>query len=126
MLYYFDPSTKHYMGSSQADTDSGGNPVIPANATTVAPPELTDTQYAVWDGSDWTVKDKPVKVIEIPVIDETELNNANIKAQIVALEMTQLRTMREIALGDKDLTRLQAIEDQIVELRAQLIQEDEP
>jgi hypothetical protein len=120
MLYYFDPSTKHYMGSSQADTDSGGNPVIPANATTVVPPELTKNQYAVWDGDSWSVEDKPVPP-PAPVIDETELNNANIKAQIIALEMTQLRTMREIALGDKDLTRLQAIEDQIVELRGQLM-----
>jgi hypothetical protein len=122
MLYYFDPATKHYMGS-QAGTDSGdsgGNQVIPANATTVAPPELTETQYAVWDGSDWTVEDKPIPP-PAPVIDETELNNANIKAQIIALEMTQLRTMREITLGDTDLTRLQAIEDQIVALRAQLI-----
>jgi hypothetical protein len=120
MIYYFDPSTKRYMGSGQADTDSNGNPIIPANATTVAPPELTENQYAVWDGDAWAVEDKPIPP-PAPVIDETELNNANIKAQIIALEMTQLRTMREIALGDTDLTRLQAIEAQIVELRAQLV-----
>jgi hypothetical protein len=119
MLYYFDPATKKYMGSGQADTGSNGNQVIPANATTVAPPELTDTQYAVWDGSAWTVEDKPIPP-PAPVIDETELNNANIKAQIITLEMSQLRTMREIALGDTGMTRLQAIEDQIVELRGQL------
>jgi hypothetical protein len=119
MLYYFDPATKYYMGSGQADTDSSGNQVIPANATTVAPPERTENQYAVWDGDAWTVEDKPIPPPPV-AIDETEIHNANIKAQIAALEMTQLRTMREIALGDKDLTRLQAIEDQIVELRAQL------
>ena len=45
--------------------------------------------------------------------------NAPIKAEIVALEATQHRAIREATLtGDK--TRIQAIEDQIAALRAKL------
>ena len=54
-----------------------------------------------------------------PVLSAEELN-APIKSEIVALEATQHRVVREATLtGDK--TRLQAIEDQIAELRTKLV-----
>lgn len=62
-----------------------------------------------WDG----------KVFTEPVLSAEELN-APIKSEIVALEATQPRAVREATLtGDK--TRLQAIEDQIAELRTKLV-----
>lgn len=51
--------------------------------------------------------------------DLRQEQQAEIKARILALEAGQGRAIREAALtGDR--TRLQAIEEQIVELRAQL------
>lgn len=48
--------------------------------------------------------------------------NAPILAQIAALEATQARPMREIALGDDSAkARLQAIDEQINNLRLQLV-----
>jgi hypothetical protein len=70
IIYYFNPSTKRFMGSSRADTDSGGNPVIPANATTVVPPELTKNQYAVWSDGDWVVEEKPTIIVPEPTAEE--------------------------------------------------------
>lgn len=47
--------------------------------------------------------------------------NMLLKAQIIALEQTQHRALREWALGDKTaLARLQALDDQIAALRSQL------
>lgn len=56
-IYNYTPATGEYLGASQADSDPlvDGNWLIPAYATTVAPPSVESNQKAVWTGSAWSV-----------------------------------------------------------------------
>jgi ABC-type amino acid transport substrate-binding protein len=54
----------------------------------------------------------------------TETANADIKEQIIILEVSSLRTIREILLGTADTAKLQEFDDQIAALRAKLVSAD--
>jgi hypothetical protein len=56
--------------------------------------------------------------------NETEATNADIKEQIIILEVASLRTIREILLGKAETTKLQEFDDQIAALRAKLVSAD--
>ena len=62
-IYSFNWATGEYTGQDEADQDplDPGNFIIPAYATTKAPPELESNQRAVFDREkdDWTVDNGP-------------------------------------------------------------------
>lgn len=61
-IYNYDRDTGYYLGISQADPDpmNEGSWLIPAYATTVAPPvDFPIGKIPVWEGSKWVIKDIP-------------------------------------------------------------------
>lgn len=55
-LYKYDPNTKELTGSKPAQKRPNGQFITDVlNATTIAPPFLTDKQAAVWNGESWDV-----------------------------------------------------------------------
>ena len=76
---------------------------------------LTESEYKAYI----SVDEGKAKINEI----KKNENNALIKAQIAELETGQLRATRELILDSTNLTsknKLQALEDEIMQLRAQL------
>jgi hypothetical protein len=55
---------------------------------------------------------------------KTETANTDIKEQIITLEVSSLRTIREILLGTSDTAKLQEFDDQIAALREKLVSTD--
>jgi hypothetical protein len=51
-----------YVGTTTADQDplDGTNWLIPAGCVETAPPTITDSQFAKWNGTEWVVEDIPV------------------------------------------------------------------
>lgn len=56
-IYHYHPETKEYLGKDLADKDPmvKGNWLIPANATSVKPPEVQEHQAAVFSNDSWSV-----------------------------------------------------------------------
>lgn len=54
-IYNFHPLTKEYLGEGVADESplEPGVPLVPANATFVAPPIIDEHEAAVFNGSSW-------------------------------------------------------------------------
>lgn len=151
IVYLFDEITREYKGEYEAQRSPLEPDVYiePVHSTSLQPLPFEQGKYNYFDGSQWTLKDdtrgvrfKPdhtaVEVENLTdVIDATwsrtdppktqaELNaesNSLLLSQIAQLEAQQARPMREIALGDTTyaLPKLQAINDQIAVLRAQLL-----
>ena len=81
------------------------------------PNDPANTDYARY--LEWVAAGNAPTPADPPSAAET---NAPVIAQITALESTQHRVVREAALGKAGAAaRLQAIDDQIVVLRAQLV-----
>ena len=56
LIYNYDKKTKVYTNTTIAKPcPLGGNDRIPAHATTIPIPDLSDKECAVWDGSAWTI-----------------------------------------------------------------------
>ena len=70
-IYHYDHQ-QIFIGTGTADESplEPGVFLIPANATSVAVPTLTDQQQAVWNGASWDVEDIPVP--EPPPEEEPE------------------------------------------------------
>lgn len=61
-IYNYHPIDMVFLGISQADPDplQEGNWLIPAYATTVAPPQFGINEHPVWTGSAWVLQPIPV------------------------------------------------------------------
>ena len=82
------------------------------------PADPANTDYAKFLAD---VEADPTCVADADLPSSAELN-APIIAQIIALEATQARPIREMMLGDQTATaRLEAINDDILSLRAKLV-----
>lgn len=56
LIYNYNKKTKVYTNTTTAKPcPLGGNDRIPAHATTIPIPDLSDKECAVWDGSAWTI-----------------------------------------------------------------------
>jgi len=51
-----------FVGTTTADQDplDSTNWLIPAGCVETAPPTITDSQFAKWNGTEWVVEDTPV------------------------------------------------------------------
>ena len=58
-IYHYDSSTGTFTGISEADPNPrrAGSFLIHAFATEVAPPSVSEKQFASWNGSKWQLKD---------------------------------------------------------------------
>lgn len=78
-IYNYHPETKVFVGMTQADPDPlvEGGWLIPAYATTVAPPRITAGNQAVWLGDSWKLEPIPVPPAPPappePVLPSTEI-----------------------------------------------------
>lgn len=123
-IYQYDPQTGIYLGPCLADKSPLEPEVflIPAHATKIEPPAITDGKIAVFNNDNWTIQNLPT----IPPIDKIN----QIKMQITDLEAQQTpRLCREALIGITDINpatkrtpmqQLMWINDQIVLLRAQI------
>lgn len=73
MIAYSYDSNHYYNGTVERQLDpletaNTGEPVylLPANATEIQPPDLTENQRAVWDGAAWIVEEIPLEPEPMP------------------------------------------------------------
>lgn len=88
LVYNYHPETKIYWGSEEAFPDplSEGNYLVPADATTIAPPVLRDGECAVFAGDSWVVQ-----TIEQTYAPKLELSYTDYLPQL----LVQMKTMQE-------------------------------
>ena len=56
-IHNFDAETGAYLSTAKAGLDPlDRKPMVPANATLIAPPETGANEVAVWEGDAWTIK----------------------------------------------------------------------
>jgi hypothetical protein len=93
--YSFHPSTGVFLGVDFAQESplEPGIFLLPAGATFVEPPQVSDGQQAVWNGNSWEVQDIPPPEPE-PEIPEPELT------------WDTIRTERNFHLSQSDWTQL--------------------
>lgn len=62
-IYNYHPDIGVFLGISQADPDPlvEGNWLIPAFATTVAPPQFGISEHPVWKGTAWVLEPIPAE-----------------------------------------------------------------
>jgi hypothetical protein len=76
-IYHYDSSNGAFIGTNEADPNPcrAGSFLIPAFATEIAPPTISEKQFASWNGSEWELKDipepEPVKKPEKPKLTLT-------------------------------------------------------
>ena len=67
-IFNYHPSTGVFLGISKADPDPlvEGGWLVPAYATTVATPQITSGNRAVWKGNAWALEAIPTPAPAIP------------------------------------------------------------
>jgi hypothetical protein len=92
-IYHYDSSTGAFAGTSEADPNPrrAGLFLIPAFATEVAPPSVSEKQFACWNVSEWELKD----ILE----PEPELTK---KPEKPKLTWEQIRAQRDTLLFQTD------------------------
>jgi hypothetical protein len=95
--YSFHPNTGVFLGVDFAQESplEPGVFLLPAGATFVEPPQVSEGQHAVWNGNSWEVQDIPAPEPE-PEIPEPEPE----------LTWDTIRTERNFHLSQSDWTQL--------------------
>ena len=93
-IYNYDPETNQYNFSSVADESplEPGEYLIPAYATTIAPPTAGENEAPFWTGSAWEIRSTLVPEPLAKVWEEDEV-------------WAEIRMHRDIWLGDCDWTQ---------------------
>jgi hypothetical protein len=128
-IFHYSGDTKEFIGEESARLDPLDNqPMIPTNATLVEPPAVIANQIAIFDGTDWIVKEDyrggdyystadraKVNVVEIGPLptDVTDLKpepfdtwNGTSWIDDDDLRWSIVRSERDTVLGDCDWTQL--------------------
>jgi hypothetical protein len=95
--YSFHPSTGVFLGVDFAQESplEPGVFLLPAGATFVEPPQVSENQQAVWLGDSWEVQDTPPEPEPTPETPEPEL-----------LTWDTIRAERNFLLSQSDWTQL--------------------
>ncbi len=82
-IYCYDPQTMKFLEERDARPDplSEGEYLIPAFATSIAPPDIAEQQEAVFNGTDWTVTDIPAAPPPPPVPPPPALSDLKLRAK---------------------------------------------
>ena len=58
-IYTYNPVTKEYLGKTESDKNplDPETPIIPANSTTIKPPEVQEGYIIVWVGNKWEYRE---------------------------------------------------------------------
>mgnify|MGYP003653859324 FL=1 len=81
-----------YVGDTTADQDplDSTNWLIPAGCVETAPPTITDSQFAKWNGTEWVVEDIPVVEPDPEPIAPEVLVRAERDGLLVTSDWTQV------------------------------------
>lgn len=132
LVYNYHPITLEYTGCSEADPDplEKGRWLIPAFATTVAPPDTIDTKYRVFENEAWHYRDIPIAPVPEPisvpqVVEETpeQQRKKEILSLLDVLDLQSIRPLRAIANGTQtaaDTEKLAFLDEQARLLRDEL------
>ncbi|MDT8717744.1 phage tail protein [Clostridium sp. 19966] len=99
MLVYNYGSDGRYICSEEADESplEPGVYLIPANATTIEPPEYDSQYIPIWNGETWDIKDISLGVP--PSNDNTNNNGEKTQAEIlqqtIDSQAQQIKTMQD-------------------------------
>lgn len=127
LVYNYHPITLEYTGCSEADPDplDEGRWLIPACASTIAPPEAVSGKIRVFMNGAWAFEDiceSPTLATEIE--DTAEQKRINeILTQLESIDLQSIRPLRAIASGTQttiDLVRLNTLDAQAQLLRDEL------
>ena len=111
-IYHYDPDTKEFLQEGVADLNPRNpkNPLVPAHATAVRPPDPVDGHVLRFLDDEWVHAELPrpaekkrVEVQREPTDDEKAL------MRLRAIDTKSVRAIREWIAGD-DATRAQAYE----------------
>lgn len=91
-IYHYHPKTKIFFAEDEADVSplEPEKLLIPAHATTVAPPATGDNEVAIFDGSGWIVSPKIEEEIELSEEDPWELIRKIRNQKLTESDWTQL------------------------------------
>lgn len=68
ILYRINQDSRYYEGSFDVPDDPERIYGIPLGTTTTQPPDLSENQYAIWNGTGWNVTTIPPPPPQIPII----------------------------------------------------------
>lgn len=120
IIHHYNPDTLEFITSGKADKSPLEKDVflIPAFATSIAPPEYnSETQACRFVDGAWLVADRPVPaaVPEQPQKTAEEIRIEVIKAELAAIDIKRIRP-----LAEGDAVWLKTFNDQAVALREEL------
>lgn len=129
-IHHYHQETGEYVGSSEADRDPL-EPVrflIPASATTDAPPAPGAGQFAAREGGAWVIKTRPAPAPEPTPPSAAQIRAGQIRARLAAIDAESIRAMRASVTarnGNKpvpqaDAGKLDTLETEAAALRAEL------
>lgn len=125
LVYNYDSNTGSFTGMSVADPSplEPGVWLIPACATSIAPPDFNSTtQTCRWNGDEWIVADIVIDEPEEPepptVEERIALLQATYDSDLQQLQRAWLAAL--IADGAGEAARQAAIKQQMADLEAQL------
>lgn len=135
-IYNYHPETGAMLGEGTADADplEPERFLIPANATTTAPPAPGAGQFVVWTGIAWELRAvPPPPPPEPPAPSPTESELAKLRIEILEREQMMPRATREFMLTFMEVSftpeqlalnygyqAVKAFDNEIVALRAHL------
>lgn len=132
LVYNYHPTTHEYIGLNEADEDplDKGKWLIPANATTITPPEPSEGKFRAFIDGVWSFVDIPLNQIEAtdvePIaIQETieQIRQKEIISLLEDIDIKSIRPLRAISSGTQtamDTEKLAFLDDQARLLREEL------
>lgn len=102
-IYHYNNETQEFIGEGTADRDPlvAGNWLIPARATTIAPPVNMNGRTRHFIGTAWEYRDIPPPPPP-PVVDLVAMENIAAMAKLAAIDAASVRSMREYIAAKPD------------------------
>lgn len=116
-IFHFHPGTLELLGEGEADPDPlvAGNWLIPAHATTIAPPAELIGQARHFIAGAWEYRAIPPAPPAPPAPTAAELRRAEIFGLLAQIDAKSIRALRE-----SNAQRIAELEAQAATLRAEL------
>lgn len=126
-IYHYHPDTGALMGEGMADADplEPGRFLIPANATTDAPPAPGAGQFVAWNGAAWELRAVPPPEPEPPPYVPSRADV--IRGRLAQIDTESIRALRATVAASAhgrqvpqlDANKLDTLETEAAALRAE-------